>query len=279
MTFLRVMSFNVFITTLAGDEVEHPSDVWADRKDLNVRTIRRYAPDLIGFQEVDEGHRAAYAEHLADYESLTTDTRGEEIGTAIYWKAERFERLASGVFYLGPNPDERAPAWGAEDPLTAAWVHLRCQQSGAELLHLNTHFDDESEHARVESSKLVMARLDALQAERNGAPVLVTGDFNCNPWSPAYRNFVEAGFVDTFRAAGHGDSVHTSTFHGFRGTGYFALEWGNQVFWRVDWVLTRDSASQRAQTTSCTIVRDAEPPIYPSDHWPVVTEMVLLPRP
>ena len=58
MTFLRVMSFNVFTTLLAGDEIEHPSDVWADRADLNVRTIRRYAPDLIGVQELDAGHRA-----------------------------------------------------------------------------------------------------------------------------------------------------------------------------------------------------------------------------
>jgi endonuclease/exonuclease/phosphatase family metal-dependent hydrolase len=182
------------------------------------------------------------------------------------------------VFYLGPNPDERAPAWGAEDPLTAAWVHLRCRQSGAELLHLNTHFDDESEQRAWKAANSSWPPRRA-SGGRTAAPSLVTGDFNCNPWSPAYRNFVEAGFVDTFRAAGHGDSVHTSTFHGFRGTGYFALEWGNQVFWRVDWVLTRDSASQRAQTTSCTIVRDAEPPIYPSDHWPIVTEMVLLPRP
>jgi hypothetical protein len=31
------------------------------------------------------------------------------------------------------------------------------------------------------------------------------------------------------------------------------------------------------QTVASTIVRDAEPPVYPSDHYPVVAEIVLLP--
>lgn len=106
---------------------------------------------------------------------------------------------------------------------------------------------------------------------------MVTGDFNCNPWSPTYRIFLAAGFVDTFRAAGHGDDAGTSTFHGFRSADYFALEWGDQVFCRVDWILMRDGTAKRVQTTSCTIVRDAEPPLYPSDHWPVVAEVLLLP--
>ncbi len=276
MTFLRVMSFNVFLTTLAEDEIEHPSDIWADRADLNVRTIRRYAPDLIGIQELDAGHRATYAAHLADYQGIAVDDRGEDVA-AVFWRADRFEEIAHGTFFLGGNPAARVPDWGSEDPLDATWVHLRCREDGQELLHLNTHFDDESEHSRVESAKLVVARLDTLQAERGDVPVVVTGDFNCNPWSPAYRVFLAAGFVDTFRAAGHGDSAATSTFHGFRGVEYFALEWGDQVFWRVDWILTRDGAARRAQTTSCTVVHDAEPPIYPSDHWPVVTELLLLP--
>ena len=83
-------------------------------------------------------------------------------------------------------------------------------------------------------------------------------------------------YVLKFRGAGHGDSTGTSTFHGFHGADYFALEWGDQLFWRVDWILTRESATRRIQATTCTIVRDAKPPIYPSDHWPVVTEMLLL---
>ena len=93
MTFLRVMSFNVFLTTLPEDEIEYPSDVWANRADLNVRTIRRYAPDIIGFQELDAGHRATYADPFADYGSITAAPDGGDVA-AIFWRADRFEALA-----------------------------------------------------------------------------------------------------------------------------------------------------------------------------------------
>ncbi len=277
MTAVRVMSFNVFLTTLADDEIEHPSDVWANRADLNVRTIRRYAPDLIGFQELDAGHRATYAAHLGDYRAVTAAADGEDVA-AIFWRADRFEDLAHGTIFLGSDPAARVPDWGAEDPLDATWAHLRCRDDGQELILLNTHFDDESERSRVESARLVVSLLERLRTERGNLPVIMTGDFNCNPWSETYQIFLGAGFVDSYRAAGHGDSVASSTFHGFHGEGYFALEWGSDVFWRVDWILTRDGAAHRVQTVSCTIVHDAEPPIYPSDHWPVVTEVLLLPR-
>ena len=105
-------------------------------------------------------------------------------------------------------------------------------------------------------------------------PLVVTGDFNCNPWSEAYHVLRDEGFIDTYRAAGHGDSATSSTFHGFRGENYFALDWGGELFWRVDWILTRDG-DEPLQATSCTIVRHAFPSLYPSDHYPVVAEVLL----
>jgi endonuclease/exonuclease/phosphatase family metal-dependent hydrolase len=263
------MTFNIFLTTLAEDEIEFYSDVWANRADYNVATIKRYRPDLIGFQEFCHDHWQTYREQLDEYRQY-----GVEQDTAvIFWKPSRFEWIGGGSFWLGDDPHERIPAWGADDPLSATWVKLKDVASGFEFLFLNTHLDDVSEESRVKSTRLILEQLTLLNPSHN-LPVIVTGDFNCNPWSPVYRDFLQAGFVDTFRAAGHGDSAETSTFHGFHGKDYFALEWGDQVFWRVDWILVRDGA-QRLQTTSCTIVRDAAPPVYASDHYPVVSELLV----
>lgn len=158
-----------------------------------------------------------------DYQGVTVDDSGEDVA-AVFWRADRFEELGHDAFFLGGDPAARVPDWGADNPLDATWVHLRRREDGHEPLHLNTHFDDESERSRVERAQLVIARLDRLQAERGDAPVVVTGDFNRNPWSPAYRAFIAAGFVDTFRAAGHGDSAASSTFPGVQGADYVALE-------------------------------------------------------
>lgn len=39
------------------------------------------------------------------------------------------------------------------------------------------------------------------------------------------------------------------------------------------WILTKDSAKKKLHTTSCEILRDAEPPVYPSDHYPVFAQL------
>jgi 2-keto-3-deoxy-L-rhamnonate aldolase RhmA len=44
------------------------------------------------------------------------------------------------------------------------------------------------------------------------APAILTGDFNCNPDALPHRILVEAGWADTYHAAGHGDG-RDSTFH------------------------------------------------------------------
>jgi endonuclease/exonuclease/phosphatase family metal-dependent hydrolase len=142
------------------------------------------------------------------------------------------------------------------------------------LVHLNTHFEDgpDGETSRAEGARLIAERLGRLQA--GALPAVVTGDFNANPWSVPYRLFMGSGFSDSYRAAGHGDSVDSSSYHGFQGRGYFAPDWGEQLFWRVDWILARDGAAP-VRSVSSSIVREAEPPLYPSDHYPVVSELLM----
>lgn len=89
------------------------------------------------------------------------------------------------------------------------------------------------------------------------------------------EKFIENGFVDTYRAAGHGDSLASSSYHGYVGEAYSGLEWGDEQCWRVDWILTRGGA-QRLQTVACSIPHDGQPPIYPSDHWPVITDLLMI---
>jgi endonuclease/exonuclease/phosphatase family metal-dependent hydrolase len=227
---------------------------------------------LIGFQEFEPVHRATYNQSLPAYEQSISNETGE--GTAIFWKRERFELVDAGHLWL---PRTALPTLRESEDnmlMSTTWVKLREKQSGALWLHLNTHLNDESETARQAGTALNLWQIDALDPQR-ALPVVMTGDFNCNPWSPIYRRLLNEGFVDCYRAAGHADSEQSSTFHGFHGTNYFSLEWGDQLFWRVDWVMAR-GGMQPLQTTSCTIVRDAEPPIYASDHYPVVAELLLM---
>lgn len=279
MTIIRVMSFNIFSPgeLEEGEELplEEVPNSWEDRAPLNIRTIKRYRPDLIGFQEMEAAKLATYQEQLAEYSYAEPD-HAEDVPT-IFWRRDTCDLVRAGQFWLSRTPDVRSNDWDVPYPLRVDWVKVRLHDTDTNILHLNTQFEDGpwGELSRVESSKLIVQQVAALQAQQP-IPAILTGDFNCNPWSMPYRILIDAGFTDTYRAAGHSDSAGSSTFHGFHGAKYFGLEWGGEVYWRVDWILARDG-QQRLQTTSCTIVRDAEPPVYPSDHYPVVTELLVLP--
>ncbi len=270
MTRVRVMTFNIF-NSVPDEELRFYSDVWANRSEFNVKTIKRYDPDLIGFQEFQPIHRATYEKHLSGYDHFLDGKRGE--GTANFWKTSRFECFAAGSLLLPRSALSPEPELEDAVLMATTWVKLRCRQSGLEFIHLNTHLNDESEAARQLGTELNLRCLTEIN-EQGALPVIMGGDFNCNPWSPVYYRLLKEGYVDSYRAAGHGDSVESGTFHGFHGTRYFALEWVDQVFWRVDWIMLSGGQCPW-QTTSCTIVRDAEPSVYPSNHYPVVAELLM----
>src|SRR5919202_2091973 len=191
MCDLRVMTFNI-----RGAYHRDGEKAWPHRAALNVATIERHAPDLIGFQELQRGNEEIYEARLRGYhhELGPRAEFGEPHNyNAIYWRPERLEPVAAGGFWLSETPDQYSASWDTACLRAANWVRFRCREDGAEFLHLNTHLDHVSEPARVEGSKLVLRQLDELAGDR--LPVILTADFNCNPESNAYRLYRDGGFV------------------------------------------------------------------------------------
>lgn len=288
---LRIMTFNV-----RGAFTErHPERLWTERADLNVRTIREQNVDVIGFQEVQRDNRDVYARRLPAYRS---DVGREDVSAAddwivynpVYWRESRLERLDSGGFFLSETPDVWSMGWDAAFVRGATWVRFALRGTDLRFFYLNAHLDHIGETARVEGSRVIVDQLAALAGD---LPVVVTADFNSRAWAPddedaitypgavkreylppggtVHRVFTGAGFRDTFTEAGHYNQLDMNTFHAFLGDEFppCAL--------RIDWILVRDGAQARWATRSCDIVRDAEPPVFPSDHYPVVAELTLSP--
>jgi endonuclease/exonuclease/phosphatase family metal-dependent hydrolase len=271
MCDLRVMTFNI-----RGGVHQDGENAWPHRAALNVATIARHAPDLIGFQELQRSNEEVYDARLTGYrhELGPKAEFGEPHNyNAIYWRPERLDPVAAGGFWLSETPERYSASWETRCLRAANWVRFRCLEDGAEFLHLNTHLDHVSELARVEGSKLVLRQLDELAGDR--LPVILTADFNSNPGSTVYQLYRDGGFVDAYLAAGHGDGRDSNTFHGFEGVDYAPERHYHSD--RIDWLFTRDSrdAAWRFCVRSCAIVRDAAPPLYPSDHYPVLAELRL----
>jgi len=270
MSRLRVMTFNV-----RGSY--HPDDgpnQWPDREALNVATIRARAPHLVGMQEVQTGNLKAYHRLLPEHHWTAWPEYGDappHEWPAIYWRPDALRPLDSGGFWLSETPDRHSRSWDTDCIRSAAWVRFRHAATGATLVHLNTHLDHISERARIEGSRLILSRLDELQAD--GAAAIVTGDCNDRPGSATHGLWLDAGFAEAHLAAGHADDpARTFTYHGWRGTS-FRREGDAPV--RIDWVLVRPGARTPARVVACDIVRDAAPPVYPSDHYPVIAEIAV----
>ncbi|MDQ3566852.1 MAG: endonuclease/exonuclease/phosphatase family protein, partial [Actinomycetota bacterium] len=230
----KIMTFNV-----RGSQHKDGENVWNKRAPLNVRTIERYAPDLIGFQEHQVGNRKVHDAKLDGYERISGpryENREPHAHNAIYWRTDRMELVERGGFWLSETPGEYSRSWDARHVRSANWARFRVLSGGAEFVHLNTHLDHISGRARQQGAKLILRRLDELG---DGLPVVLTGDFNCDPGSTTYGIFAGAGFGDVHIAAGNGRS---NTFHHFRGDEFRPKKPGREV--RIDWILPRDALEQ-----------------------------------
>jgi endonuclease/exonuclease/phosphatase family metal-dependent hydrolase len=249
-------------------------NAWPRREGLNIETIRRAAPDLIGLQEAQGPNLAAYHRAFPEYHYYAWPYHYDHPPhewPAIFWRPDVLRPIASDGFWISDTPEVFSGSWETDCIRSAGWIRFRCLDTAAEFVHLNTHLDHRSEWARVEGARLIVARLAALQT--NGSAAVVTGDFNCPPGSAAYRVFAEAGFIDTHVKCGNSaDPRQSYTNHGWQGYPWARDDDAPQ---RIDWILTRDRSRTRATASSCEIVRDAAPPVFPSDHYPVMADLVL----
>ncbi len=249
---LRVMSFNIRYGT--ADDGENS---WPHRRDLVVDTIRDFDPDLLGTQETVPFQADWIAEHLPGYTRIgwSRDASADGEQCTIFVRTDRFEVVDSGQFWLSETPDEpHSRSWDSSLPRITTWVILR-DRSGAkdDFVFANTHFDHRGRKARLESAHLLVERASGL----SGAPIILTGDFNCGEGSEPWQVLTESGiFRDTWRVVHPEPEGPEGTFNGFR---------GHIDGPRIDWILV----TRHFDVHAADIVRTHREERWPSDHCPV----------
>src|SRR5829696_5794293 len=92
---IRVMSFNV----RGSFHDARKKNAWRNRAALNVATIERYAPDVIGLQEAQRGNLSAYRKRLPRYTHIRDPRYGNSIPhdfNTILFDPERLKPLELG---------------------------------------------------------------------------------------------------------------------------------------------------------------------------------------
>jgi endonuclease/exonuclease/phosphatase family metal-dependent hydrolase len=259
---LRVMTFNVRL-----DTADDGDDAWPNRRDLVADTIRYHAPDVVGLQEPFAHQLDFLAEALPGYEwvgesRLATDGEGEH--APIGYRTDRFALDETETFWLSETPEEPGSrGWDGNHPRVATLAHLDDETTDRPLVHVNTHLDNRGEAARREGAALVAERVQALADDTT--PV-VTGDLNCLAGDPPHarldgldlgdgRRLEPAAETATFR---HGPATTRTDFH--------ELDPGR----KIDHVFVPTDCS----VTGYAALTDRDETRYPSDHLPVVADVV-----
>jgi endonuclease/exonuclease/phosphatase family metal-dependent hydrolase len=255
---VKVMTFNIRYGTAPDGE-----NAWPHRRELAIKVIRDEAPDILGLQEALRSQLDELCEALPEYDKVGVGREKEGGGeySALLFRKSRFDLSSAGTFWLSAKPDEPGShTWGNELPRIATWARLLDRTNGQRILAANTHWDHQSQPARLQGGELMGERIRELS--RAGEPVVVTGDFNAAPDNPAFQKLLAgAELKDTFRLK-HPDEKDVHTFNGFGK--------GNSPF-KIDAVLIND----KWQVDDAEIVRTKEGERFPSDHFPVTATISL----
>ncbi len=252
---LDVMSFNV--------RYPSPNDgpnVWENRRDILVETIRLKDPDLMGTQELFYLQGQYIVEKLPEYTWFGVSRRGdhENEHMGVFYKRSKLRLVESGEFWLSETPDTPASmSWDVSLPRMVTWGLFEMIETSRRFYFYNTHFPHRRQDhaARVECAKVIADRMRALPTD---LPFIMTGDFNAPAREEVYKVLVPP----------LGDAwIETEVKSGPETT---SSRWsGNTEGRRIDWLLYRgDIKVLEAETVTHNL--DGR---YPSDHYPVFAKV------
>ena len=246
---LTIMSANV--RCFAPDDLFQKS--WFYRAGLLSGDIAEVAPDVICFQEVQDLHYNYLENVMPEYNSVMA-FRDKSIireGCAIFYRADRFEEIETGYFWLSETPDVQSKDWGSAHYRVCVYACLKDLNTGKEFIVFNTHLDHKSEEARIKDIEVVLDKIAALE----GRPAFLMGDMNALENTPTIQSTKES-FDDAFKIAG------TAT-----GTDYTYNNWGKpEAGDRIDYILIGKGS---ATVLEYHVVNNSHNGIYSSDHCPI----------
>lgn len=211
-TRLRYATFNI-----RYDNPDDGQNRWKKRKDKVCRFIAEREIDVVGMQEVLHGQAKDLKRGLKGYAMVGVGrddgkTKGEY--APIFYRTDRFEVMASHTFWLSQYPDSAGfIGWDGACTRIATWAKLRECKTERVFMAVNTHFDHVGTEARRKGALLI---IDSIRHIVGDKPAVVTGDFNVDDRSEAYRTLTTNRYVlrDAHKIAKETTGVNY-TFHDF----------------------------------------------------------------
>jgi endonuclease/exonuclease/phosphatase family metal-dependent hydrolase len=246
---------------LRYDNPRDTGNLWKDRAPVAAALIRFHQFDIVGTQE---GLKNQLDDLQAALPAYTYYGRGRDDGqskgehSAIFYRKDKFSVLDSGDFWLSQTPEKPGPGWDARLNRICSWLKLRTVGDKKTFYVFNVHYDHEGIQARIESSKLILAKIKAIAGN---APVVFTGDFNGNHQSEWYNYLRESIVLKDALTLAADPYRNNGSFNSFR-----VNNASNDI---IDHIFISD----HFKVSRYGILTDTYHGRFPSDHYPVLVEL------
>lgn len=243
---VRIMSFNV-------------RDGEFDREEIVPQVVADYLPDSVGLQECEGTWFLTLKTYLPDYEIIGVGrwTGIQQLGesTAIMYRKDKYKLVDWGTFWLSETPYVPSIGWDSNYARTCTWAILENKETGEQYAHYNTHLDNGGVEARKNGLEMILSRIAKLDM-----PVVLTGDFNFSKTNENYA-LLTSSLTDVSSVAQTADSGGTA--HGYAGGIGTAP---------IDFICIN---SKIETVKTYRIIRDKYNDRYVSDHYPIISDMVM----
>jgi endonuclease/exonuclease/phosphatase family metal-dependent hydrolase len=224
---------------------------WNARKLVLQRIIETEKPDIIGTQEGRWPQLLELSGLLPEY-SLFSPHRDwifERMYPCFFVKLGKFEIIKTGDIWLSETPDIAGSlSFESVFPRLCTWMETN------QHFIINTHLDHIKNTTRDEQIKILVQEINKINTSSKS--IILMGDFNDGPSSN-----VRKILMNSWKLSDTWESSEESSHHEFNG-----VKTDGQ---RIDWILV-DSKIKYQNTK---MIKSAENGIYPSDHFPIVTEL------
>ncbi|MBE6315355.1 MAG: endonuclease/exonuclease/phosphatase family protein [Bacteroidales bacterium] len=211
---MLVGSYNIRLK-VSSDSVK--GNVWGKRCQVMCDQLNFMSPDIFGTQEVLHVQLLDMLDRLDGYDYIGVgrddgNTGGEY--AAIFYKTDRLRLLDYGNFWLNETPDRPGLGWDAACIRICTWGKFASQTATDDeaFYFFNLHMDHVGVVARREAAKLIISKVREIA---QGAPVIVTGDFNVDQNDEIYSIFTQSALLKDSYLASRIRFAENGTFNSF----------------------------------------------------------------
>lgn len=263
---IRIAQHNVHYIILGAAEGPWSEAGWERRKGALDAAFKALDADLVAFQEMESFQRGdegsvnlardwLLARNPGYAAAASGDPKRFPSTQPILYRTDRLRLLDQGWFFFSDTPDViYSRTFNGSYPAFASWASF-APKEGQAFTVVNVHFDYSSRSNRLKSAALVAARLAPRIAA--GERVVLVGDLN-GLYGAAPMKLLEGAGLTFARVPG-------ATFHFNRGINLYGA---------IDHVGVGPGVAVAGEPA---VLRRQFGGVWPSDHYPVVTDIRVAP--